>query len=112
MTLTLFLTTAYGVVGALGVIAYLPQLFALLRDKGRSENVPLSTWSLWGFQTGVVTTYAVMVNGDVAFILVNLFSAVACNGCLAVLLYNRYGKRMPAASDNVVPLHPGPRQVA
>ncbi len=111
MNLTLFLTTAYGVVGALGVVAYLPQLVALWRDKGRSENVPLSTWSLWGVQTGVVTTYAVLVNGDVAFIFVNLFSAVACNGCLAVLLYNRYGKRVPRA-DNVVPLHPGPRQAA
>lgn len=111
MSLTLALTTAYGAVGALGVLAYLPQLRALLRDKGRSEHVPLTTWSLWGVQTTVVTTYAVVVNGDVAFIVVNLFSMIACNSCLAALLYNRYRKRLPTA-DNVVPLRPGPRQVA
>ncbi len=89
------LTTAYGLAGAVGIAAYLPQFWALWKDNTGSRNVPLSTWILWGLQTITYVLYAVFVNRDPMFIGIMLATLVATHACLWMLIYNRYFRPVP-----------------
>lgn len=84
------LTAAYAVAGVVGVAGYLPQMWALWKDNSRSLNVPLLTWTIWTVQTMVYFAYALVVNGDRAFILIMLATLVAVSICFGLLVYNRY----------------------
>lgn len=88
------LTTAYGIMGALGIAAYVPQMLALWNDKSGSKNVPLTTWLLWGAQTVVYFLYALLVNKDPMFITLMLLTMLATHGCLYLLLYNRFLRKI------------------
>ncbi|NBX85963.1 MAG: hypothetical protein EBQ80_01770 [Proteobacteria bacterium] len=88
------LTVAYAAAGVVGVAGYIPQILALWRDNSRSLNVPLLTWSIWTAQTAVYFAYAMVVNGDRAFILIMMATLVAVSICLALLVYNRYFRQI------------------
>lgn len=88
------LTTAYGIMGALGIAAYIPQMLALWNDRSGSKNVPLTTWLLWGAQTVVYFMYALLVNKDPMFITLMLLTMLATHGCLYLLLYNRFIRKV------------------
>lgn len=89
------LTTAYGIAGAVGIAAYLPQAWALWQDKSGSKNMPLTTWGLWGVQTVVYVLYAVFVVQKPTFIGVMVGTFAVTHLCLWLLVYNRYFRKFP-----------------
>ncbi len=84
------LTTAYGIAGAAGIAAYLPQAWALWRDETGSKNIPLTTWLLWGGQTIIYVLYAVFVVQEPTFIAVMVGTFAVTHLCLWLLVWNRY----------------------
>jgi hypothetical protein len=88
------LTTAYGIAGAVGIAAYIPQFWALWKDKSGSFNVPLTTWILWGVQTVTYVLYALFVNRDPMFIAIMVATLLATHACLWMLIYNRYFRKI------------------
>lgn len=109
ITMTAFLTVAYGVMGFVSVGGYIPQMIAFWKNPLLCLKTPVLTWVLWAAQTVVFHVYALLVNGDRMFILSTGMFMTATLACLAVQLYGRWkvGRRM-ARGGNVVPLNPTP----
>lgn len=107
ITMTAFLTVAYGVMGFVSVGGYVPQLIAFWRNPLLCLKTPLLTWVLWAVQTVVFHVYALLVNGDRMFVLSTGMFMFATLACLATQMYGRWkvANRM-ARADNVVPLTP------
>lgn len=105
------LTTAYGIAGAVGIAAYLPQAYALMRDKSGSKNIPLTTWGLWGGQTVVYVLYALFVVREPMFIAVMIGTFAVTHLCLWLLVYNRFFRVIPqnrrASDPKPTPPTPG-----
>jgi hypothetical protein len=100
------LTTAYGIAGAVGIAAYLPQAWALWRDNSGSKNMSLLMWGVWGVQTIVYVLYAIFVVQKPAFVAVMFGTLAVTHLCLWLLVYNRYFRKLPhnrRASDPKLP---------
>lgn len=85
------LTMAYGVMGVAALVAYYPQLVVFLRDQEACRRAPLITWVLWVAQTATFFLYAVVVNGDPIFMLLQGGFLIAVTACLVALLKGRRG---------------------
>lgn len=107
------LTSAYGVAGAVGIAAYLPQAYALMRDKSGSKNIPLLTWGLWGAQTVIYVLYALFVVREPMFIGVMLGTFAVTHLCLWLLVYNRFFRKLPRnrRADDPRPAAPTPGEM-
>jgi hypothetical protein len=99
------LTVAYGVMGVAALIAYYPQLRVFLRDTEACKRAPVITWVLWVVQTAVFFLYAVVVNGDPIFMLLQGGFLVAVVACLVAVLRGRRGMK-PARNRRVGVLPP------
>lgn len=103
------LTTAYGLAGAVGIAAYMPQAWALWKDNSGSKNFSLLMWGVWGVQTIIYVTYAVFVVQKPMFIAVMLGTLAVTHLCLWLLVYNRFFRKLPMnrrSSDRIAPPTP------
>jgi len=64
------------------VLAYLPQIRAIMRDKGRAAAVSCSTWSLFFVSNLSSALYAGLLNADPAM----TFAFAANTACYAVIV--------------------------
>lgn len=87
--LTGLLTVAYLVMGAVAIFGYLPQMRAFYKRPELCAATPLTTWSLWSSQTVVFFFYAVLVNGDLKFMLTSFLFMCATLTCLALIVRGR-----------------------
>lgn len=105
MTFQHFLTAAYAVMGVVALVAYYPQLRVFMRDAEACRRAPVVTWVLWTVQTATFFLYAVFVNGDRVFMLLQASFLVAVSACLAALLRGRRGHGAPNRRVMINPLH-------
>lgn len=106
MELSTFLTAAYGVMGVVAVVGYLPQFLAFKKHPEACRTAPVSTWGLWTGQAVTNLGYAVIVNGDPMMMAINGATVMALGSCMVVLVYGRtrvcVGESIPETLDNVV----------
>jgi hypothetical protein len=124
MTFAHFLMIAYGVMGAVALFGYLPQIIAFYKNPMLCQETPLTSWVLWGFQTVTFHLYALVVNGDMMFIINTGAFMLATLGCLYMQLRGRriakklglQGKRAVVVklvpSAPIKPIRPNGRRVA
>ena len=114
MGLLELLTLAYGATGFISLIGYMPQFRAYLTNPRATADAPIATWALWSFQSGIVISYAAIINGDIMFILGGLLGATGNFGGLALVLYGRMRARQKTETAIVVPFPtppPSPKPV-
>src|SRR5436190_1607490 len=84
------LMVAYAIMGVVAIAGYVPQMLAFKRNPRLCQEAPMATWILWSVQTMVYFLYALVVNGDILFILACGFGMVATMLCLGFQLYGRF----------------------
>lgn len=89
MNLPHVLTIAYGAMGAVALFGYLPQFIAFYKNPRLCAETPLTSWILWSCQTVVFHLYALVVNGDVMFIINTGAFMLATLACLGMQLHGR-----------------------
>ena len=57
--------TAYVICNSLRLCAYVPQVTAVVRDRGGAEAISLPTWMFWAFSHAVTGVYCATVANDV-----------------------------------------------
>ncbi len=80
----------YAVSGPLAVLAYLPQIAALLKDKQGASGVSLSTWLMWVIALTINTAYAGYVNGDRYFFISSASSLTGTVMVFGIASYKRW----------------------
>jgi hypothetical protein len=55
---------AYTLIGFISLVAYLPQIKALVKAKGASRDVSIQTWGIWTTDSMVSLLYAVFILKD------------------------------------------------
>ena len=84
------LTFMYSMVGVVGCIGFMPQIYKLIKATEHSDNMALSTWMVWSVTGAITVAYAFSVVQD------SLFTAVAAINCLCTMMilslgfYNKY----------------------
>ena len=73
---------AYTLIGAISLVAYLPQILMLFKSKGGSKDVSLQTWGVWSLNGLVSLLYAVYILED---LIASLIFAVDFLGAILIL---------------------------
>lgn len=89
-TLKQVIEALYAVSGPLAVLAYLPQIAALLKDKQGASGVSLSTWLMWVIALTINTVYAGYVNGDRYFFISSASSLAGTVMVFGIASYKRW----------------------
>jgi len=77
------ITALYSGTGLITLMAFVPQLLVLLRDRSASISLNLSTWGLFTVSSTISLLYACSHNGDSHFI---VCSAIGFMGNLSIFL--------------------------
>lgn len=94
MDVTRVLSILYIVMGAVALVGYFPQIIAFYRNPRLCDETPLTSWALWSVQTIIFHLYALLVNGDMMFIINTGAFMVATLACLAMQMYGRRKARI------------------
>lgn len=89
MSVLELLTIAYGATWLIALIGYIPTIATYLRKPAACLDASVSSWALWTLQCSIVVAYAVLVNGDIMFILSNVISFACCAAVLGSVLLGR-----------------------
>jgi uncharacterized protein with PQ loop repeat len=79
----------YMLSGPLAFIAYLPQIFTLLRNQDGAQSTSLLTWFMWVVALSINTLYAGLINGDRFFLLATSSSLTGTLMVFTIALYKR-----------------------
>ena len=84
--LTLLAFTAFNTIG---LVAYFPQMTAILRDPNGASAISYATWSLWSacYLSGVI--YAIVNVGDRWLAVVNAIDMTCCASVIALTWWKR-----------------------
>lgn len=77
------ITALYSGTGLITLMAFLPQLLVLLKDRSASISLNLSTWGLFALSSSISLMYACSHNGDCHFI---ICSAIGFIGNMSIFL--------------------------
>ena len=84
MTAEFVVTIVYGVVPIIAVVAWLPQVFRLVRKPSLAKGMSISTGLLWSFIGIVTVVYAVVVVKD---LLLTIAASVDALGATIVFIF-------------------------
>ena len=70
------ITTLYSATGFITLMAFVPQLAALLKDRTASIALNLSTWGLFATSSTITFIYACSHNGDSHFIVCSAIGTI------------------------------------
>jgi hypothetical protein len=81
MTLADYSMTAFALLNGGRIVAYLPQMLCVYRDRNGAEAVSLLTWAMFAAANLATVSYSLTVSGD--FVIASVFALnAAC--CLAI----------------------------
>lgn len=83
------LTGLYLLMGGVALVGYLPQIVAFYRNPRLCHETPLTSWALWSVQTVIFHLYALIVNGDMMFIINTGAFMLATLVCLGMQIHGR-----------------------
>lgn len=82
-------TIAFSLVNSLRILAYMPQIFCIARDRSSVSGVACSTWLMFLASHLTTVAYAVVVARDTAMALVFLGNATACAAIVGLTIWRR-----------------------
>ncbi len=80
---------AFLITNAGRVLAYLPQIVAIARDRNRAAAVSCATWSLFFVSNLASALYAGIITTDVAMMIAFAAHTVGCAAIVGVLCWKR-----------------------
>lgn len=86
---------AYSVIITLQALAYLPQIFELLRTTSDCRNFSLKMWGVWLASAIISLAYAIWVLGDLKFSLLNIANTLGISTIIFLTLRNRARNKVP-----------------
>ena len=86
---TLF-STLYPLVAICAFSGFVPQILKLFKTQSRSENMSISTWSIWCLCWIVSLGYGFFCLNDLLFCLTSGMNVCAHFAIIALLFHNRY----------------------
>jgi hypothetical protein len=81
MTLKDYSVTAFAVLNGARIVAYLPQIICVYRDRAGASSVSMMTWGIFFSANMATVFYALTVSGD--HIVAGIFAANAA-ACIAI----------------------------
>lgn len=85
-----FLIWAYGGVGIVTLIGYLPQIWKLITSTGRSKAMSLNTWVIWMGTSSIAFLYALSIAKDPIMMFTMGANVAGCGTIVLLTLYNRH----------------------
>ena len=92
------LSAAHLVVSALRLVAYLPQIAAVARDRAGATAISLPTWLFWAFGHAVTAVYCTAVARDALLAGMMWGNCAAATALAALTLVKRRTTRVARAS--------------
>jgi hypothetical protein len=89
MTLADYSVTAFTVINGARIVAYLPQIVSVQRDKAGASSVSMITWGIFFLANAATVSYALAVIGDRVMAAVFAVNAVACAAIFIMILRKR-----------------------
>jgi hypothetical protein len=89
MTIADYSVTAFTVLNGARIVAYLPQIVCVHRDRSGASSVSMMTWSMFFSANMATVFYAIEVIGDRIMAGVFAANAVACIAIFALILRKR-----------------------
>jgi hypothetical protein len=89
VTLQDYSLTAFTVLNGARIVAYLPQIICLCRDRAGATSVSMLTWGMFVSANIATVFYALTVNGDSLVAAVFSANAVACFAIFILILRKR-----------------------
>jgi hypothetical protein len=89
MTLADYSVTAFTVLNGARIVAYLPQIVCVHRDRSGASSVSMMTWGMFFSANMATVFYALAVIGDRVMAGVFAANAVACVAIFALILRKR-----------------------
>ena len=91
ITIQNLIVWSYGLVGAVEIAAYAPQIFKLMTAQEKGDEISLSMWYMWLLASIVGTAYAALHLKDP---LMTILIAAHIIGCLAIVLLTLYNRHI------------------
>ncbi len=85
----------------ISIVAYIPQIAKLLKDKTDSASVSIGSWLIWVYTSCIALAYAVFINGDALIILSSGIAVFFCSLVVGLLIFNKTFKFRLAGRDNI-----------
>jgi hypothetical protein len=95
MTSIDFSTVAFALLNGARIVAYVPQIMCVRRDRHGAVGVSLMTWGLFTLANLATVSYALTVSGDIVVAGVFAFNSL---GCFAIFTLTAV-KRIPVSTN-------------
>jgi hypothetical protein len=89
MTLEDYSLTAFTALNGARIVAYLPQIICVCRDRTGASSVSMMTWGMFCSANLATVFYALTVTGDRIIAVVFALNAIACTIIFALILRKR-----------------------
>jgi hypothetical protein len=91
MTLADYSMTAFAVLNGGRIVAYMPQIMCVYRDRNGAEAVSLMTWTMFTAANLATVSYSLTVSSDVVVASVFALNAVCCFAITSLVACRRVG---------------------
>lgn len=91
-------TALYAASSALRLVAYLPQIVAIARDRSGAQAISLLTWTFWGVSHAITAVYSALLLKDTLLFSMMIGNALGCAAVIWVTLIRRGPHRALALS--------------
>ena len=89
MTLADYSMTAFAVLNGGRIVAYMPQIMCVYRDRNGAEAVSLMTWAMFMAANLATVSYSLTVSSDVVVASVFALNAVCCFAITCLVAWRR-----------------------
>jgi len=92
MTLAEYSMTAFALLNGGRIVAYVPQIMCIYRDRNGAEEVSLTTWAMFAAANLATVSYSLAVSGDLVVASVFALNAACCLAITSLVAYRRLAR--------------------
>lgn len=98
------ITFAYVSLGAVRVLSYVPQIWAVSKERSEAKAISLITWTFWTLANLTTGLYATVVVPDMLLALMSYGNTLGCAIVVGIVMYKRkvYGMQVDKSKDFVL----------
>ena len=103
MTLADYSMTAFALLNGGRIIAYMPQIMCVYRDRNGAEAVSLLTWAMFTAANLATVSYSITVSSDLVVALVFALNAACCCAITCLVACRRVAGRKRELAVAIIP---------
>jgi hypothetical protein len=86
-------TALYAGSSALRLLAYLPQIVAIARDRTGAHAISLLTWTFWGVSHAITAVYSALLLKDTLLVSMMIGNTLGCVAVVWATMMRRWPRR-------------------